>query len=79
MLMYSHSLCSLKDRVTGEKFWKGTCNGSRDSENVRARIIDHYYYCNHNYKKVRKSDWLSTTLILALIEQFNWTVRVMPK
>ena len=34
---------------------------------------------NHNYNKIVKSDWLSTTLISALIRQFNRTVRVMPK
>ena len=34
---------------------------------------------NHNYNKIVKSDWLSTTLISALIGQFNKTVRVMPK
>ena len=39
----------------------------------------YYYYYNHNYNKILKSDWLSTALISALIGQFNWTVRVMPK
>ena len=34
---------------------------------------------NHNYNKIVKSDWLSTALILALIGQFDRTVRVMPK
>ena len=34
---------------------------------------------NHNYNKIVESDWLSTALISALIGQFNWTVRVMPK
>ena len=34
---------------------------------------------NHNYNKIVKSDWLSTALISALIEQFNRTVRVMPE
>ena len=34
---------------------------------------------NHNYNKIVKSDWLSTTLISALIGQLNRTVRVMPK
>ena len=38
-----------------------------------------YYYYYHNYNKILKSDWLSTALISALIGQFNWTVRVMPK
>ena len=28
-----------------------------------------YYYYNHNYNKIVKSDWLSTTLISALIGQ----------
>ena len=39
----------------------------------------YYYYYYHNYNKILKSDWLSTALILALIGQFNWTVRVMFK
>ena len=34
---------------------------------------------NHNYNKIVKSDWLSTTLISALIGQLNRTVHVMPK
>ena len=34
---------------------------------------------NHNYNKILKSDWFSTALISALIGQFYWTVRVMPK
>ena len=34
---------------------------------------------NHNYNKIIKADWLSTTLISALIGQFNGTVRVMLK
>ena len=42
-------------------------------------IIANYSYYNHNYNKIVKSDWLSTALISALIEQFNRTVRVMPK
>ena len=41
--------------------------------------IKTYYYHNHNYNKIVKSDWLSTALISALIGQFNRTVRVMPK
>ena len=36
-----------------------------------------YNKINHN--KILKSDWLSTTLISALIGQFNRTVRVIPK
>ena len=39
----------------------------------------YYYYYNHNYNKILKSDWLSTALISALIGQLNRTVRVMPK
>ena len=39
----------------------------------------HHYYCNRNYNKIFKSDWLSTALISALIGQFNRTVRIMPK
>ena len=39
----------------------------------------YYYYYYQNYNKILKSDWLSTALILALIGQFNWTVRVMFK
>ena len=42
-------------------------------------IKTHYYYYNHNYNKILKSDWFSTALISALIGQFNRTVRVMPK
>ena len=34
---------------------------------------------NHNYNKILKSDWLSTALITALIEQLNGTVRATPK
>ena len=34
---------------------------------------------NHNYNKIVQSDWLSTALISALIEQFRRTVCVMPK
>ena len=34
---------------------------------------------NHTYNKILKSDWLSTTLISALIGQLNRTVRIMPK
>ena len=34
---------------------------------------------NYNYNKILKSDWLSTTLISALIGQFNETVGIMPK
>ena len=56
----------------------------RNLENMRFRhcrcfhfII--FYYTNHNYNKIVKSDWLSTALISALIGQFNRTVRVMPK
>ena len=37
------------------------------------------YIANHNYNKILKSDWLSSALISALIGQFNWTVRIMPK
>ena len=33
---------------------------------------------NHNYDKILKSDWLSTVLILALMEQCDRTGRVMP-
>ena len=47
--------------------------------NVNYNNYNHYYYYNHNYNKIVKSDWLSTALISALIEQFNRTVRVMPK
>ena len=35
--------------------------------------MNNYY----NYNKILKSDWLSTALISALIEQFNWTVRAI--
>ena len=38
-----------------------------------------YFFLNHNYNKIVRSDWLSTALILALIDQFNRTVRVTPK
>ena len=34
---------------------------------------------NHTCNKILKSDWLSTTLISALIGQLNRTVRVIPK
>ena len=43
---------------------------------------------NHNYNKIVKSDWLSTTLISALIGQLigqyasclsNWTVRAITR
>ena len=43
----------------------------------------HYYYYNHNYIKILESDWSSTALISAVIEQLyasclsNWTVRVI--
>ena len=33
---------------------------------------------NHNYDKILKSDWLSTVLILALMEQCDRTGCVMP-
>ena len=33
---------------------------------------------NHNYDKILKSDWLSTVLILALMEQCDRTGRIMP-
>lgn len=33
---------------------------------------------NHNYDKILKSDWISTVLILALMEQCDRTGRVMP-
>ena len=36
-------------------------------------------YINHNYNKIVKSDWLSTALILALIGQFNRTVRAITR
>ena len=42
-----------------------------------ARVF--YFFDNHNYNKIVKSDWLSTALISALIGQFNRTLRVMPK
>ena len=45
--------------------------------NPRQCFSTNYY--NHNYNKILKSDWLSTSLISALIGQFNRTVRVMPK
>ena len=32
---------------------------------------------NHNYKKILKSDWLSTVLISALTGQRNRTVHIM--
>ena len=32
---------------------------------------------NHHYKKIVKSDWLSTVLTSALIGQFNRTVRAI--
>ena len=34
---------------------------------------------NHNYNKILKSDWLSTALISALIEQFDRTVRAFTR
>ena len=42
------------------------------------------YSLNHNYNKILNSDWLSTTLILALIGQYasclsNWTVRAITR
>ena len=37
------------------------------------------YFDNHNYNKIVKSDWLSTTLISALIGQFNRTVRAITR
>ena len=43
------------------------------------KITYSYFSFNHNYNKILKSDWLSTTLISALIGQLNRTVRVMPK
>ena len=36
-------------------------------------------YINHNYNKIVKSDCLSTALILALIGQFNRTVRAITR
>lgn len=33
---------------------------------------------NHTYDKILKSDWISTVLILALMEQCDRTGRVMP-
>ena len=36
-------------------------------------------YYNHNYKKILRSDWLSTVLISSLSGQLNRTVRVMLK
>ena len=33
---------------------------------------------NHKYKKILKSDWLSTALISALIVECNRTLRVIP-
>ena len=36
-------------------------------------------YYNHNYKKILRSDWLSTVLISSLLGQLNRTVRVMLK
>jgi len=42
-------------------------------------IYYYYYYYYHNYNKIVKSDWLSTSLISALIGQLNRAVRVMPK
>ena len=32
--------------------------------------IEWHYNNNHNYNKILKSDWLSTALISALIEQY---------
>ena len=34
---------------------------------------------NHNYNKILKSDWLSTAPILALIGQFDRTVRAFTR
>ena len=45
---------------------------------IKRRTISSFHL-NHDYNKIVKSDWLSTALISALIGQFNWTVRVMPK
>ena len=51
------------------------CLSDDDNNNVNDNNRNH----NHNYNKIVKSDWLSTALISALIGQFDWTVRVMPK
>ena len=45
----------------------------------KSHLATYYYYYNHNYNKILKSDWFSTALISALIGQFNRTVCVMPK
>ena len=42
-------------------------------------LLNYYYYYYHNYNKIFKSDWLTTTLISVLIGQLNRTVLVMPK
>ena len=44
-------------------------------QNSRSTEITLDSHTNHNYDKILKSDWLSTALISALIEQFNRTVR----
>ena len=66
------------------------CIGSKHSWRVGEESVSHSgksserpragdFIINHNYNKILKSDWFSTALISALIEQFNRTVRVMPK
>ena len=49
------------------------------TEDCKNIVQGRYYYYNHSYNKILKSDWLSTALISALIGQLNRTVRVMPK
>ena len=46
---------------------------------ILLEIKNSYFFLNHNYNKIVRSDWLSTALILALIDQFNRTVHVTPK
>lgn len=46
------------------------------SSEGKVKLIDSDV--NHNYDKILKSDWISTVLILALMEQCDRTERVMP-
>ena len=65
-----------------EQYVKGF-QRSQAGEDVRpvtsCKFLLYYYYYNHIYNKILKSDWFSTALISALIGQFNRTVRVMPE
>ena len=60
-------------RLPGRSY--SACLWNNDNNNNN----NYNYNYNHNYKKIPKSDWLSTALISALIGQLNRTVRVIPK